>query len=539
MYLPSRNHRVLIMGRKGAVGANQPLATQAGLDTLRAGGNAIDASVAISLTLGVVEPGMSGLGGDGFYQVYTAKDATSRCFNATGGAPLAATPERFRSSGMAVRGPLSVSTPGLLAGLGVMHAEHGRLPWQQLCGPAIEHAREGFPVSHHYRHFTTEVRQYLAADTRSRAVFLAGLDIGAPILTTLIRQPDLARTLEEIAADGAETFYRGRLAKRLAAGMREAGVLVDEPDLAQFQPQQQDPIAIAYRGFRVTQTPPNSTGFTMLQMLKIAERFDLAALDPVRRVHVLVEAKKLAFVDRERYGTDPRFGEVPLDRLLSDAYADECAAAIDMAHASDRSLAEPESAVGDTTYFCVVDADGNAVSGIQSLNSGFGSGVTAGDTGVLLNNRMAYWHLAPGHANRLAPGKRVRHTMNAPMVFKDDRLWAVEGTPGADNQVQVNLQVLTAMMDLDADPQTALEAPRWTSIQQGQGANWPHEGDGRLTIEPGFGEDVLGGLERLGHRLNRVGPLEAPCSVQAIRIAENGVRMAGSDPRRDGWAGAY
>jgi gamma-glutamyltranspeptidase len=539
MYLPSRNHRVLIMGRNGAVGANQPLATQAGLDTLRAGGNAIDASVAISLTLGVVEPGMSGLGGDGFYQVYTAKDATSRCFNATGGAPLATAPERFRPSGMAVRGPLSVSTPGLLAGLGVMHAAHGRLPWRQLCGPAIEHAREGFAVSHHYRHNSAEVRQHLAADTRSRTVFLAGLDIGVPALSTLIRQPDLARTLEEIAADGAETFYRGRLAKRLAAGMREAGVLVDERDLAQFQPQQQDPIAIAYRGFRVTQTPPNSTGFTMLQMLKIAERFDLAALDPVRRIHVLVEAKKLAFVDRERYGTDPRFGEVPLDRLLSDAYADECAAAIDMAHASDRSLAEPEAAVGDTTYFCVVDADGNAVSGIQSLNSGFGSGVTAGDTGVLLNNRMAYWHLAPGHANRLAPGKRVRHTMNAPMVFKDDRLWAVEGTPGADNQVQVNLQVLTAMMDLDADPQTALEAPRWTSIQQGQGANWPHEGDGRLTIEPGFGEDVLSGLKRLGHRLNRVGPLEAPCSVQAIRIAANGVRMAGSDPRRDGWAGAY
>ena len=228
----------------------------------------------------------------------------------------------------------------------------------------------------------------------------------------------------------------------------------------------------------------------------------------MRRIHVLVEAKKRAFLDRERYGTDPRFGDVPLDRLLSDAYADECAASIDMARASDLALAEPEAAVGDTTYFCVVDAEGNAVSGIQSLNSGFGSGVTAGDTGVLLNNRMAYWHLAPGHANRLAPGKRVRHTMNAPMVFKDDKLWAVEGTPGADNQVQVNLQVLTAMMDLGADPQTALEAPRWTSIQQGQGANWPHEGDGRLTIEPGFGEDVLAGLERLGHRLNRVGPLE-------------------------------
>ena len=539
MYLPNRNHRVLLMGRHGAVGTNHPLATQAGLDVLRGGGNAIDAAVAIALSLGVVEPGMSGLGGDGFYHVYIARDATARCYNATGAAPLAASVARFRAGGIAVRDPLSVSTPGLLGGVAAMHAAHGTLAWQRLCAPAIAHAREGFAVSHHYRDFAGAVRQELAADIRSKAVFLTGLDVGVPSLAALICQPDLAQTLEEIAQDGAETFYRGRLAKRLATGMRQAGVLVDERDLEVYRPQVQEPIAVTYRGFRITQTPPNSTGFTMLQMLKIAERFDIAALDPVSRIHMLVEAKKRAFLDRERYGTDPRFRDVPLDRLLSDAYADECAASIDMARAADFTLAEPEVASGDTTYFCVVDEDGNAVSGIQSLNSGFGSGVTAGDTGVLLNNRMAYWHLAAGHANRLAPGKRVRHTMNAPMVFKDNLLWAVAGTPGADNQVQINLQVLTSMMDLGADPQTALEAPRWTSVQQGQGANWPHEGDGRLTIEPGFGADALQGLERLGHRLNRVGPLEAPCSVQAIRVAENGVRMAGSDPRRDGWAGAY
>ena len=538
-YLSRRAHRPLIMGRNGAVGANHPLATQAGLDTLRAGGNAVDAAVAIALTLGVVEPGMSGLGGDGFYQVYTASDRVARCWNATGAAPLAATGERFRARGIAVRGPLSVSTPGLLAGLGAMHAAHGTMAWAELCQPAIAHARDGFAVTHHYRHFVSEVRQFLAADSRSRAVFLGGLEVGVPALGSLIVQRALARTLEEIASDGAATFYRGALAMRLLAGMREAGVLVDARDLEACQPQEQPPIEILYRGFRVTQTPPNSTGFTMLQMLKIAERFDFAAIDPVQRIHVLVEAKKRAFLDRERFGTDPRFGEVPLDRLLSDAYADECAAAIDLTRAADLALAEPEAAVGDTTYFAVVDAAGNAVSGIQSINSGFGSGVTAGDTGVLLNNRMAYWHLAPGHANRLVPGKRVRHTMNAPMVFKDERLWAVEGTPGADNQVQVNLQVLTAMMDLGADPQCALESPRWTSSQPGQGANWPHDGDGRLTIEPGFGDAVLTGLERLGHRLNRVAPLEGPCSVQAIRILDNGVRVAGSDPRRDGWAGAY
>jgi gamma-glutamyltranspeptidase/glutathione hydrolase len=538
MYLPTRTYRTLIMGRRGAVGTNHPLATQAGLDTLRASGNAVDAAVAIGPALGVVEPMMSGLGGDGLYQVHTAKTGRTQCWNGTGAAPLAADPERFRASGIAVRGPLSVSTPGFLGGVAAMHAALGSLPWRTLCAPAIGHAREGFCVSHHYRHFSADVRDVLAADRRSHAVFLAGLRSGVPALASVIRQPDLARTLEEIAEGGAETFYRGALAKRLAAGMRDAGVLVDECDLARCQPEIQDPIGIDYRGFRITQTPPNSTGFTMLQMLKIVERFDLAALDPVRRIHVLVEAKKRAFLDRERYGTDPRFGEVPLDRLLSDAYADECAAAIDMTRAADIALAEPERG-GDTTYFAVVDAEGNAVSGIQSINSGFGSGVTAGDTGVLLNNRMAYWHLAEGHANRLLPGKRVRHTMNAPMVFKDGRLWAIEGTPGADNQVQVNLQVLTAMMDLDADPQAALEAPRWTSVQQGQGANWPHEGDGRLTIEPGFGEDVLAGLECLGHRLFRVGPLEAPCSVQAIRIMDNGVRVAGSDPRREGWAGAF
>ncbi len=538
MYIPERAYRTLIMGRKGAVGTNHPLATQAGLDSLRAGGNAVDAAVAISLSLGVVEPGMSGLGGDGFYQVHIAKTGLTRCWNATGAAPMAADPERFRKAGVAVRGPLSVSTPGLLGGVAAMHRALGSRPWRELCAPSIEQAREGFFTTPHYRNFATDYRPFLAADRRSHAVFLGGLDTGVPALASIIRQPDLARTLEEIAEGGAETFYRGALARRLVAGMRAAGVLVEEGDLARYEPEVQEPIGIEYRGFRVTQTPPNSTGFTMLQILKIAERFDLAALDPVRRIHVLVEAKKRAFLDRERYGADPRFGEVPLDRLLSDAYADECAALIDIGRAADIPLAEPERA-GDTTYFAVVDGEGNAVSGVQSLNSGFGSGITAGDTGVLLNNRMAYWHLAQGHANRLIPGKRVRHTMNAPMVFRKGVLWAIEGTPGADNQVQINAQVLTAMMDLDADPQAAVEAPRWTSAQRGQGANWPHDGDGRLTIEPGFGEDILSGLERLGHRLNRVGPLEGPCSVQAIRVMDNGVRAVGSDPRRDGWAGAF
>src|SRR3984957_1747739 len=482
MYPTPRSHRPLIMGRNGAVGANHPMAAQAGLDILRAGGNAADAAVAISLALGVCEPMMSGLGGDGFYHLFMGKSGRAEVFNGTGPAPGAATLARY-GAGIPLTGPLSISVPGSLAAIFAMHAAHGRLPWADPVMPAIALAREGFAATHTFRHFAFENEAGLGADERSRKRFLGHE------LAGLVRQPELARTLEEIASEGAPSFYHGRLSARLARGLAEAGALLGESDLAAFEAEVQAPIGVTYRGFEIRQTPPNSTGFVLLQMLKIVERFDVAALSPAERVHLLVEAKKHAFRDREAHGSDPRFEKVPVEPLLSEARIGAHAAAIDLARAADMPLAM-ETAEGDTTYFCVIDAHGNAVSGIQSLNSAFGSGVTAGDTGVLMNNRMAYWHLTPGHANRLAPGKRVRHTMNAPMVFKDDRLWAVEGTPGADNQVQVNLQVLTAMMDLGADPQTAVEAPRWTSVQQGQGANWPHDGDGRLTIEPGFGADT-------------------------------------------------
>jgi gamma-glutamyltranspeptidase/glutathione hydrolase len=536
MYPTPRSHRPLIMGRNGAAGANHPLAAQAGLDILRAGGNAVDAAVAISLALGVVEPMMSGLGGDGFYHLHIASSGAAPVYNGTGPAPAAASAAAF-AGGMDVSGPRSVSVPGSLAALGAMHAAHGRLAWAKLVAPAIEYAHEGFAATHGYRHFAADNQARLAADPRSRKVFL---DDGAvPPLAALIRQPDLALTLEEIAADGAETFYVGRLARRLSAGLAEAGALVAEADLAACQAEVVAPISIRYRGFEVRQTPPNSTGFTMLQMLRIAEHFDLAALSPAEHIHVLVEAKKRAFLDRERYGADPRFEHIPLEDLLSDETAAAHAAAISMDHAADLPLLLPEPVGGDTTYFCVVDAEGSAVSGIQSINSAFGSGVTAGDTGILLNNRMAYWHLAGHHPNRLMPGKRVRHTMNAPMVFRDGAVWGVLGTPGADNQVQVNLQVLTAMIDLGADPQTAIERPRWTSSQAGQGANWPHDGDGTLTIERDVGEDVLADLARRGHKLKPVAHLEGPCAMQAIRMMPNGVRAAGSDTRRDGWAGAY
>jgi gamma-glutamyltranspeptidase/glutathione hydrolase len=532
-----RSYRPLAIGRRGAVAANHPLAAQAGLLALRAGGNAVDAAVATAAALAVVEPMMSGLGGDGFYQVFEQATGRAVVYNGTGPAPAAATPERY-ARGIPRIGPLSVSVPGMLAALDLMHRDFGRLPWHDLFAEAVGCARDGFAATRAYSHFADDSRDTLRSDPRSAATFLAGGE--APPLAAPIVQPELAGSLEEIAADGADGFYRGRLARRLAAGLEAAGALVTAADLDAFAAERQEPIAIDYRGFTVLEAPLNSTGFVLLEELKIVENFDLARMGLLSAdaVHVMVEAKKLAFADRERWAADPRSVDAPIAELLSAGHAAKLAARIDMRRAA--SLRGPATAQGDTTYFCTADSEGNAVSGIQSINSGFGSGVIAGDTGILMNNRMAYWHLEPGHPNRLVPGRRVRHTMNPPIVLKDGALWCVFGTPGADNQVQVNLQVLTAMIDFGLDPQQAAELPRWTSHASGQYANWPHDGADTLTIERRVPERVRDELARRGHPVHPVGDLDGPCSIEIIRRdVATGMLIAGSDPRRDGWALAW
>ena len=405
MVAEMRSYRPVIIGARGAVAANHPLAAQAGLLALRAGGNAVDAAVATAATLAVVEPMMSGLGGDGFYHVYDQARGRAVVFNGTGPAPAAATPERY-AGGMPRIGPLSVSVPGTVAGLGAMHRDHGRLPWRDLFAEAIAFARDGFGATRAYCHFAEEYRSTLLADPRSAAIFLA--DGAPPLLAALIIQPELARTLEEIASEGAEAFYRGRLARRLTAAFESAGTLISARDLATFEAERQEPIAIDYHGFTVLEAPPNSTGFVLLEELKILEHFDLAGMGLLSAdaVHVMVEAKKLAFADRERWGADPHSIEAPLAQLLSTDYTAQLAGRIDLRRAAPTS--PMALAAGDTTYFCTADGEGNAVSGVQSINSGFGSGVMAGDTGILLNNRMSYWHLEPGHPNRLQPGRRVQ-----------------------------------------------------------------------------------------------------------------------------------
>lgn len=529
-----RAHRPLIMGRRGAVATNHPVATAAGLDVLRAGGSAADAAVAISLTLGVVEPHMSGLGGDGFYHHWSARTGRAETFAGTGQAPAAATVARYRAEGgIPMDGPLSIQTPGKVAGLAALHGAHGAKAWGGLFGAAVEAARDGFAATHALRHFCGDNRKRVGADATSAAIFLPG---GAPLrVGALVTQPALAATLQRLAAAGPEDFYRGALARDIAGDMAGIGALVTQADLAAAQPLLAPPIGIAWRGFEVRQTPAPSMGFATLQMLRIIEHADLERMGwgSAALLHLMIEAKKRAFVDREAASgrEAPDFAA-----LLSDARAASHAQAIGgrAAHLPVRAMAE-----ADTTYFCVADEQGNVVSAIQSINGAFGSGITGPRTGILLNNRMTYWHLDAGHANELAPGRRVRHTMNAPMVMKDGKPWMAFGTPGADNQVQVNFQVLVSCATFGFDPQQALEAPRWTSSQPGQDSNYPHGGADVVTIERGFGEAAIAGLRERGHEVKVVGDLEGACSVAAIRVLDNGVRMAGSDPRRDGWAAAY
>lgn len=532
-----RSYRPVVMGTRGAVACGHPLAAQAGLEALRHGANAADAAVVVGSTLAVVEPMMSGVAGDGFFLFYRARDRKAFVINASGPAPEAATPERF-ADGLPAFGAASASVPGVVDGWWLLNQRFGHWRFADLLQSAIYYAREGFGASRRFADFAAEVAA-LAEDQDAARIFLPRGR--PPRLGEKIVQRDLARTLEIIAEGGAEAFYRGPLGARFAAAVQAKGGLISKLDLADYGAELQEPISTTYRGYTVLEAPPNSSGLTLLQELNMAELFDLRAMGVLsaETIHTLVEIKKLAFVEREAWVADPRYVDAPLERLLSKEYARELAAQIDPRRASHRPITTPTPAGANTTYFCVVDRHGNAVSGIQSLNGPFGAATVAGDTGILLNNRMRYWHLDPAHPNALAPGKRVRHTMNPPLVLRNGQVHIVFGTPGADAQVQTNLQVLTYLIDFDLDPQQAVEAPRWRSYQTGGEANWPHTISDRLLIENRVPEEVCRELAARGHELEVVGPLDGGCNAQVIVRQPDGLLLAASDPRRDGYALAY
>jgi gamma-glutamyltranspeptidase/glutathione hydrolase len=531
--------RPMTLSRRGMVTSPHSLASAAGVEILGAGGSAVDAAIAASAVLSVVYPHMTGLGGDAFWLIHDARRGAVRYLGAAGRAATRATLEWFRSRALheiPLRGiiPATLTVPGAVDGWVTAHAEHGRLPLARDLSPAIGHAREGFPVTARLARFAADTAEVLAASPETAAIFLPGGR--SPRAAQLLRNPDLARTLEAVAGSGRAGFYEGEVAREMTRHAREHGGFFSEEDFRAQRAEWGEALSGTYRDVTIYQTPPPTQGFTVLEMLNLVEPLDLGRLDYLGpdHVHLLVQAKMIAFHDRDRVLADPGFARVPVERLLSRAYADTRRTLIDPARALpwDRVPAAG-SLAGDTVYVAAVDGEGNAASLIHSLYGVFGSGVVAGRSGVLLQNRGAYFSLDPAHPNRLEPGKRPLHTLIASLAFREGRLWQVLGCMGADGQPQIHLQVYTALIDWGADIQEAVEAPRWLSGRFVLGD--PRD---LLSLEGRFPEATVTELERRGHLIRRWGAWsELAGHAHGITIDPGtGARIGGADPRSDGAA---
>lgn len=521
--------RPLVMGARGVIASGHPLASLAGLKVLQQGGNAVDAAVAAGFVLAVVKHEACGLGGDLFSLVYMRDEGKVHALNASGPAPKNTTIEAYRGRGLdavPVSGPLSISVPGAVDGWLELHRRYGTLELAEVCADAVALARDGFPL---YLSLAGSIEAWAPSCPGIQRYFRAPLEDLTP--GRMLRQPELAGVLEAIAGNGRDGFYRGQVAARMCAGIREQGGLLEEGDLEGEFAEWMEPLSTDYRGYRILEQPPVSQGFIVLTMMNLLAGYDHRALDRTELAHVMVEAKKIAFEDRIRHLEDPRFGDPEVQRLVGREYADQRRGGIgDTARPVSSSMA---AAGGDTTYLCAADGDGNVVSLIQSVFSVFGSRVVAGDTGVVMNNRLCSAMLDAGSANALEPGKRPAHTLNSYMVFHNGEFLAVGGTPGADDQPQTNVQVLHNLLDLKMDPQCALETPRWSHVPgTPPNVGYPE----MLRLEQGFPEEVVKGLAARGHPVTVVEPWSFGGAALIARDPRNGALMAGADPRRDGYA---
>ncbi len=539
--------RGVVTARNGMVAASQPLAVSAGLGVLQNGGSFIDAAIAVSSVLAVTEPYASHLGGDAFVITYEARTGKVTAFNASGAAPARANRELLRA-GIPVRGFASASVPGLVDCWYALHARYGKVGIPHLLKPAIEYAECGFPAGFkHTRVFNNNAA--LLNEHPDTAFALAGGQVDGKFLPgRLVKQPELAWSLKQIAANGPAAFYDGAITERILAASDADNGLFSASDFQNHCTQISDAIHIDYRGYRVYGQPPVSQGHILLQQLAMLEAFDLKALGPCSAdtIHLQTEAKKRAFADRHAYLGDPSFVQVPMEWLLSKEYAAERSAGIDMKHAAAPGPGGPPKFTDhDTTYFCVMDKEGNAVSFIQSVFWVFGSAAVAAGTGILFNNRLTGFSLDPASPNVLEPGKRTAHTLNAYLVTRPSEnpeapepLAFVGGTPGGDIQVQSNMQVVCNVIDFAMNPQEAVEAPRW---QHGGSVGAPGETAAEtLAIENRVSEAAISSLRERGHLVSALPEWGHGSSYQLIVVdPETGALMAGSDPRCDGHAAGY
>jgi len=525
------SHRPVVMGTNWMITSGHPLASQAGAAILEKGGNALDAAIAANAVLGVVRPHMCGIGGDAFIILYLERQKKLKVLNASGRSPYGATKDFFAEKGMEKipdKGILTATVPGAVDGWITALEEHGTMDLDAVLQRAIDYAERGFPV---YKELSLVIQNetpLLKSCPASARIFLK--DGRPPKPGELLVQSDLAESLKKIAEGGKDAFYRGEIGRALVKCSQENEGLFAEKDLADHRSTWVEPIEAAYRGYRICVVPPNSQGVGLLMQANILENFDLAKLghNSTEYVHLFVEAKKLVFANRDVYVCDPDFYSIPVEKMVSKAYAQEQMSRIDQNRAaSDVSPTHFRSAGEDTVYLAVVDREGNAVSMINSLYEAFGSGMMVEGTGIMLHNRGKDFSLDPAHVNCIEPHKRPYHTLSPCMIFKGGRPCMVLGTPGADGQTQTLLQVIANTIDFEADVQEAIESPRWRS----------NPGN-RLLIEGRFPNEVIEGLKAKGHEIELLPAWSSICGgAQGIIIdGKRGVFMAGADPRRQAYA---
>lgn len=527
-----------IFAQNGIAATSQPLATQAALDILKAGGNAIDAAIAANAVLGLVEPMSCGIGGDLFAIVWNAKDKKLYGLNASGRSPKNLKLETFKEMELdeiPIRGVLPVSVPGCVDGWFELHGKFGKLNMQDILKPAIDYANNGFPVSEVIANLWKSA-EGLKKYPGIEATYL--INDRAPAKGDIFKNPDLAKCYELIAENGRNEFYKGSIAKSIDNFMKgNEGYLAYE-DLASHYSEWVEPVSTNYRGFDVWELPPNGQGIAALQMLNILEQYDIKSLGfgTEEYLHLLIEAKKLAYEDRAKYYADPAYNDIPVEKLISKEYAKERIQLIDRDRAAKRYSAGKLDQ-GDTIYLTVADKDGNMVSLIQSVFWGFGSAVVPDGLGFALQNRGHLFTFEEGHNNVYEPGKRPFHTIIPAFVTKDDKPYLSFGVMGGAMQPQGHVQVLINMIDFGMNLQEAGDAPRIRHTGSSQPTGSVMTDGGIVYIESDFSAECIRNLSKMGHTLQyEVGVFGG---YQAIKLNENGVYSGASESRKDGQAAGY
>lgn len=529
-YFPYPSRRQLVYGRRGMVCTSQPLAAGAGLDILKAGGNAVDAAVATAIAMTVLEPVSNGIGSDTFALVWTGGELYG--LNGSGYAPAALSGDSLREQGyekMPFRGWAPVNVPGTPSAWRTLSRRFGRLPFEKLFDSAIRYAREGYPVSPivsiQWREQYESFSRALNAPCHKGWFDTFAPQGRAPEAGELWASEDMARTLEELAETGCESFYRGDLARKMDRFSCETGGYLRGEDLAGYEAMWVRPISVRYKGYDVWEIPPNGHGLVALMALNALRQDVFPARDDARTIHLQLEAMKLAFADGQKYITDPAYMTRTVEQLLDPGYAQRRRSSI-----TDR--AQPplagDPACGGTIYLCTADGEGNMVSLIQSNYMGFGSGVVIPGTGISLNDRGANFSLDPSHDNYLLPGKRPYHTIIPGFLTRDGQAVGPFGVMGGFMQPQGHMQVVMNTIDFGLNPQAALDAPRW---------QWA--GGMRIEVEPGFPQHLAEELAARGHDIRICANNRSFGRGEIIWRDEKGVLMGATEPRADGMAAAW